>query len=98
LQIDQGLVEKKYSALAGEHSRVTGDHHPDPETLARLKKAYRTFQDPDETIRYVLQLKKLMGGDEEYSPDPQFLLEVGDINEELMELEMDESQEQLMNV
>jgi molecular chaperone HscB len=51
----------------------------------------------DESIRYVLELKKMLP-DDRYEYSPQFIMEVRDINEELMELEIDEKQEQLMEV
>lgn len=56
------------------------------ERSALLNKAFKTFQDPDETIRYVLQLKGLLEEEEKYELPPDFLMEVLEINEELMEL------------
>jgi molecular chaperone HscB len=51
-----------------------------------LNKAFTTFQDPDKTIKYVLQLKGLLEEEEKYELPPDFLMEVLEINEELMEL------------
>lgn len=53
---------------------------------AMLNKALKTFQNPDETIKYVLQLKGLLKDEEKYELPPDFLMEVMEINEELMEL------------
>jgi molecular chaperone HscB len=51
--------------------------------------AYKTLSQPDRRIRYVLQLKGLLS-DETNQPLPQeFLMEMMDINEGLMELELD---------
>lgn len=55
------------------------------EKTALLNKALKTFQQPDETIRYVLQLKGLMDDDEKYQLPPVFLMEVMEINESLMD-------------
>ena len=57
------------------------------EKSALLNKAFKTFQLPDETIKYVLQLKNLIEEKEKYQLPPDFLMEVMDINEALMELE-----------
>lgn len=55
------------------------------EKTALLNKAYRTFQHPDETIRYVLQLKGLMEEEEKYELPAGFLMEVLEVNEALMD-------------
>lgn len=55
------------------------------EKTALLNKALKTFQNPDETLKYVLQLKGLMTDDEKYQLPPLFLMEVMEINESLMD-------------
>jgi molecular chaperone HscB len=65
---------------------------------AQSEKAFEVLSDPELTIEYILKIKGLLPADEVYEPDPQFTLEVMDINEELMELEFDDKREQLMNV
>ena len=103
-QVDQVLLKKKFYELSRQY-------HPDfftdspqvkqaeiLEKASLVNKAYKTLQDEDETIKYILQLKNLLEDDEKYELNPQFLMEVMDINEELMELEMDERYEQLMNL
>ncbi|MBK8557730.1 MAG: Fe-S protein assembly co-chaperone HscB [Lewinellaceae bacterium] len=52
--------------------------------------AYKTLSDLDARIRYVLQLKGLLGEEEQAAKLPQdFLMDMMDINEQLMELEFD---------
>lgn len=103
-QVDQGLVKKKYYELSRQYHPDFFTNSPDEEQSGILEKAslvnkgYKVLQNPDETIKYILQLKGLLQEEEKFELDPQFLMEVMDINEELMELEMDENQEQLMNV
>lgn len=103
-QVDQGLLKKKYYELSRQYHPDFFTNSPDDEQAGILEKAsmvnkgYKVLQNPDETIKYVLQLKGLLQEEEKFELDPQFLMEVMDINEELMELEMDENQEQLMNV
>ena len=52
---------------------------------AMVNKAYEVFQDPSSIIKYVLQLKGLIEEDEKYQLSPQFLMEVMDLNELLMD-------------
>ena len=70
----------------------------DSERASQAEKAYDILEDPDATVQYILEIKGLWQPDEVFEPDPQFSLEVSDINEELMQLELDEKQEQLMDV
>ena len=60
------------------------------EITANLNKAFKTFQDPDSTIKYVLQLKGLLEEEEKYQLPPDFLMEVLEINEKLMDPSDDE--------
>ena len=55
------------------------------EKSALLNKAWKTFQNPDATIKYLLQEKGLLEEEEKYNLPPDFLMEVMDINEQLME-------------
>lgn len=95
LKVNAATLSKKFFALSKKY-------HPDYyvndgieaqaealEKSALLNKAWKTFQDPDETIKYVLQSKKLLQEEEKYELPPGFLMEVLEINEQLME--MDES-------
>lgn len=78
-------------------------YHPDFHTLADEaqqadmleqstlnNEAYNTLADPDRRIRYVLEIKGLLGDEQSQPALPQdFLMDMMDINESLMELEMD---------
>jgi molecular chaperone HscB len=57
------------------------------EITANLNKAFKAFQNPDETIKYVLQLKGLLEEEEKYQLPTDFLMEVLEINEKLMDAE-----------
>jgi molecular chaperone HscB len=91
-------VEK--DALSGKFFELSRKYHPDyfvnkgveaqAESLERsamLNKAFKTFQNQDETIKYVLQLKGLLEEEEKYELPPDFLMEVLEINEKLMDIE-----------
>ena len=57
------------------------------EKAALLNKAFRTLKDQDATIKYVLMLKGLLEEEEKYALPPEFLMEVMDLNEQLMDLD-----------
>ena len=97
LKVDKAALPKKYFELSRKY-------HPDYfvnenaearadvlEKSAMLNKALKTFQQPDETIKYVLQLKELLKEEEKYELPPDFLMEVLEINEELMEMGSDKT-------
>lgn len=89
LKIDKALLPKKYFALQKKY-------HPDfftnateaekEEALQKssaINKAFKIFQQPDETIKYVLQLKGLLEEEEKYQLPTDFLMEVMELNETL---------------
>lgn len=94
MKVDVSEVKKKYYELSRRY-------HPDfytqdnetvqadvLERSADVNKAFKVFQNPEDTIKYVLQLKDLIHEEEKYELDPEFLMEVMDINEQLMDLEL----------
>ena len=93
LKVDKTTLPHKYFELSRKY-------HPDffthagPEAQAEalersalLNRAFRTFQHPDETIKYVLRLKGLLEEEEKYELPPGFLMEVLEINEAMMDAE-----------
>lgn len=79
-------------------------YHPDFHTLAGEKQqadmlelstlnneAYQTLSDPDRRMRYILGIKGLLtaGEEDKHTVPRDFLMEMMDINESLMELEFD---------
>ena len=91
LKVDKNSLSAKFFELSKKY-------HPDyfvkdkPEAQAAaleksalLNKAFKTFQNQDETIKYVLQLKGLLEEEEKYELPAEFLMEVLEINEQLMD-------------
>lgn len=103
-RLDEALLRRRFY----DNSRK---YHPDlyataspSEQAAALQRstfnneAFQTLSDPDRRMRYILQMKGLLN-EEEKQPVPQdFLLEMMDINEALMELEMSFDPERLKEV
>ena len=93
LQVDKKSLQQKYFELQKRY-------HPDfysneseeeqaevLEKSSMVNKAYKTFQNNDETIKYVLQLKELLEEEEKYQLPPEFLIEMMELNEALIEVE-----------
>jgi molecular chaperone HscB len=57
------------------------------EKSAQLNRAWKLFQDPDAILRYVLMSKGLMAEEEKYELPQDFLMEVLEINEAVMDAE-----------
>jgi molecular chaperone HscB len=55
-----------------------------------VNKAYKTFNNQDETIKYVLQLKGLLEVEEKYALPNDFLMEMMELNEQLMDAKMED--------
>jgi molecular chaperone HscB len=95
LKVERSSLPDKYFELSRKYHPdyfANADKKKQAEVLeisSSLNKAMKTFQDPDETIKYVLQLKGLLEDEEKYELPPEFLMEVLEINEQLMDLEGD---------
>jgi molecular chaperone HscB len=91
LKVDKAQLPKKFFELSRKfHPDFYANSTPSEqqralEITADLNKAFKTFQNPDDTIKYVLQLKGLLEEEEKYQLPPDFLMEVLEINEQLMD-------------
>ncbi|HPG12250.1 MAG TPA: Fe-S protein assembly co-chaperone HscB [Chitinophagaceae bacterium] len=65
------------------------------EKSSLLNKAWKTFQSEDATLKYVLQLKNRIEEEEKYELPPDFLMEVLEINESLMDADEPEVAENI---
>lgn len=93
LQVDKKYVQDKYFELQKKYhpdffSNESEEEQDDVlEKSSMINKAYKTFQNDDETIKYVLQLKELLEEEEKYQLPPEFLIEMMELNEALMEVD-----------
>ena len=91
LKVDKSTLPVKYFELSRKYHPDFFINAPEAEQAealeksALLNKAFKTFQNPDDTIKYVLQLKGLLEEEEKYELPPDFLMEVMEINEGLMD-------------
>ena len=104
LKINVASLSKKFFELSKkyhpdyfvkESEQVQGEAL---EKSAMLNKAWKTFQTPAATIKYVLQEKGLLLEDEKYELPPDFLMEILDINEQVMDMDKTGDTRQLSSI
>ncbi|MBX2931161.1 MAG: hypothetical protein KF781_04335 [Chitinophagaceae bacterium] len=59
------------------------------EQSALINKAFAIFNNESETIKYVLQLNNLIEEEEKYTLSPNFLMDVMELNEQLLDAKME---------
>lgn len=95
LKIDQSLLFKKFLELQKKfhpdfHTNTTAEEQQQAlEVSSMSNKALKIFQSPDETLKYVLQLKGLLEEEEKYQLSSDFLMEMMELNE----MQIDNKQE-----
>ena len=101
---DAAAVKSKYYELSRQY-------HPDRFTQAggtalaealqmssQNNAAYKTFNNSDAVMAYILKLGHLLEDEEKYSLPPGFLMEMMDINEAISEYEIDPENEDARNM
>lgn len=104
LKVNASEILKKYYVLSKQH-------HPDNYTLssdavqeesekltAIINQAKLVLENPTKRLAYILQEEGLISDDEKQQLSSQFLGEMMDINEQLMELEFEPDAEQMSKV
>lgn len=102
--VDAEALQKRFYALSKEY-------HPDFYTLESEEKqaevlrlstlnneAYQTLRDEDLRMKYVLTLREALGEEGSNKLPPDFLMEMMEMNEGLMELEFDPDPTALANL
>lgn len=104
LKVDATQLKQKFYALSRKFhpdffTNTSEEEQADAlEKSALVNKGFKIFSKEDETIKYVLQLKGLMEEDEKYQLSPDFLMEVMDLNEQLMEAKIDNDATAIANI
>jgi len=104
MKVEPNRLRKKFYELSRQYHPdfyLDAPEHERQEVLEKssdVNKAYKTFQHEDDTIRYVLTMKGLLHDEEKYELGSDFLMEVMDINEKLMDLEFDPNPDLLEEV
>ncbi len=104
LSPDQALVKETFYELSRKyhpdfHSTASADEQADMlEKASMVNMAYKVFQHPDETIKYVLQLKGLLEEEEKYPLSPDFLMKMLDLNEQALDVSEQADIDNLTNI
>jgi molecular chaperone HscB len=92
LKPDQALVKQRFYELSRQyhpdfHGQASEEEQAEAlEKASQVNMAYKVLVHPDETIRYVLQLKGLVEEEEKYQLSPDFLSEMMDLNEQALDV------------
>lgn len=104
LTVDENIIRNKYLALQKKYHPDFFSNESDEAQAAVLEKSslinkgYKTFQNADETIKYVLQLKNLLEEEEKYQLPPDFLMEMMELNEALIDTDETTISEAQINI
>lgn len=98
---DQQVIRQKFYALSKKYhpdfyineSREKQDEVLELSTLNN--KAFQVLKDDQKRLHYILELKQQLTEGENYSLPQDFLMEMMEVNETLMELEFDSDEEKL---
>jgi molecular chaperone HscB len=91
--LDEGALKRQYYAKSREthpdfHATSSPDHQAEMLRQSTLNTdAYRTLSDPDQRMAYILRRHGLLEEGKQEQLPPDFLMDMMDLNEQLMELE-----------
>lgn len=101
---DEALVKKKFYELSKRfhpdfHVNETDEKQSEILELSTLNnKAYQVLSDPLKRIEYILSLNNLLAEGDKYVLPQDFLMDMMDVNEALMELQFEGNAVQLMKI
>jgi molecular chaperone HscB len=104
LKVDAPLLKKKFYELSRKYHpdfNIDANEAEQEEALEKSSmnnKAFKTFSNADETIKYALQLKGLLEEEEKYQLPPDFLMDMMEINEQLMDAKLEDDQVAITNL
>ena len=101
---DQNLIKKKFYALSKSYHPdffVNESEEKQREILhlsTLNNKAFQVLSNPEQLLAYILQLKGELEDGEKYALPQDFLMEMMEVNEALMELEFDADETQIQKL
>jgi molecular chaperone HscB len=104
LQVDSATIKTKFYELSRKchpdfFSQATEAEQEDAlEKSSLVNKAFKVFSNKNETLKYVLQLKGLLEDEEKYKLAPDFLMEMMELNEALMDAKIESDEAAVSNI
>lgn len=102
--VDEAQLKRKFYALSKQYhpdfhaneSQAKQDEILELSTINN--KAYKVLSDPLKRIEYVLELHDLIAEGDKYTLPQEFLMDMMDVNEALMDMEFDPDPSRLMTI
>ena len=103
-KVDEALLKKKFYALSREYhpdfyaneSKEKQDEILELSTLNN--KAYKVLSDPLKRIEYILEIHGMLAEGDKYILPQDFLMDMMDVNEALMDMEFEPDPSRLMTI
>ncbi|MEJ7691826.1 Fe-S protein assembly co-chaperone HscB [Daejeonella sp.] len=103
-QIDEAQLKKKFYAFSKEyhpdfHANESQEKQDEILELSTINnKAYKVLSDPLKRIEYILELHDMIAEGDKYTLPQEFLMDMMDVNEALMDMEFDPDPSRLMTI
>jgi molecular chaperone HscB len=103
-KVDEALLKKKFYALSREYhpdfyANESQEKQDDVLELSTLNnKGYKVLSDPLNRIEYILELHDMLAEEDKYTLPQDFLMDMMDVNEALMDMETDPDPSRLMTL
>ena len=103
-KVDETLLKKKFYALSRQYhpdfyANESKEKQDDVLELSILNnRAYKILSDPLKRIEYILELHNMLAEEDKYALPQDFLMDMMDVNEALMDMESDPDPGRLMTI
>ena len=103
-KVDETLLKKKFYALSRQyhpdfHANESKEKQDNVLELSTLNnRAYKVLSDPLKRIEYILELHNMLAEEDKYALPQDFLMDMMDVNEALMDMESDPDPGRLMTI
>lgn len=103
-KVDETLLKKKFYALSRQYhpdfyANESKEKQDDVLELSTLNnRAYKVLSDPLKRTEYILELHNMLAEEDKYTLPQDFLMDMMDVNEALMDMESDPDPGRLMTI
>ena len=103
-KVDETLLKKKFYALSRQYhpdfyaNESEDTQHQVLEMSTLNNRAYKVLSDPLKRIEYILELHNMLAEEDKYTLPQDFLMDMMDVNEALMDMESDPDPGRLMTI